>query len=189
MFLRQITRFLYHFVSIFQNFSKLFNNFTFFCRRQALTTAEILNELELMTASDLPGTSADVFICPPDGAGYLSDADSGDEDFCSNPDKLNGNQLKAQAELVVRDTGAEDDDLDSDCSITEDELEPDVPAKKKKTNKSSKKKEKPCKASRTWVKGDLQLPSVQGEQSLLRSAAASSVNSNSGPLDFWQLFM
>ena len=65
MFLRQITRFLYHFMSIFQNFSKLFNTFTFFCRRQALTTAEILNELELMTASDLPGTSANVFICPP----------------------------------------------------------------------------------------------------------------------------
>jgi len=62
----------------------------------------------------------------------LSDADSGDEGFCSNPEKLNGNQLKAQAELLVRDTGAEDDDLDSDDSITEDELEPEVPAKKRK---------------------------------------------------------
>nr|XP_022909944.1 uncharacterized protein LOC111421056 [Onthophagus taurus] len=65
-----------------------------------------------MTASDIPGNSADVFITPPDDNRDITDVDSGDEDCC-DPDKLSGMQLKAETELIIRDNRGEMEDDDS----------------------------------------------------------------------------
>lgn len=160
--------------------SKNFSFYTnFFCvdRRKALTTAEILAELELASASDIPGTSVDVFISPPDDNGPVSDADSGDEDGCCDPDKMCGSQLRADAEVVVHDDRSSDS---SDYSDSESSTEDSLPPAKKKRPETKKK------PSRSWKKGDLQYEPIPPPS--MPAQSSPSVNEGSNPLDFWQAF-
>lgn len=58
--------------------------------------------MEILEDSDFEGEEADVCIIPDNG--WLTDEDSGDED-CTDPNRLNKNQLDAPASLFIRKEG------------------------------------------------------------------------------------
>ncbi|KAF2888870.1 hypothetical protein ILUMI_17303 [Ignelater luminosus] len=69
-------------------------------RKRPLTVHELLAEVE--NIEDDNHYKYDVYITPPADAGNDTDEDSGEED-CQDPDRLNRNQLDAEAELYIND--------------------------------------------------------------------------------------
>lgn len=121
----------------------------------------------------------DVYITPPADAGSNTDEDSGDED-CQDPDRLNHNQLDAEAELYINGRpAAEEISLEEDIATTSS-APTNPPKRLKRSANGMHEKQK-------WVMDDL-------ENSICKSWSESflppiSLNRESDALDFFELFM
>lgn len=97
----------------------------------------------------------DIYITPPDGV--QTDEDSADEDQGGLIDNLNGHQLQAEAEVVVRTNRyyrmrpSDDSDEEDVEESSHDELPGPSSTKRRRTPASSK----PKSGARKWTKDDL----------------------------------
>lgn len=143
----------------------------------------MLSELENIDDDD--PNQYDIYVTPPNDTGNITDEDSGEDDS-NDPDRLNKNQLLAEAELYINNTPAEefqnqDQDLEDDdnnsksCNVTENIV---APARKSKKSK---------KEVRTWVDGDLQKPLFAEWTGSFPMPLTFS--SSTHPLDFFELFI
>ncbi|RZB49910.1 hypothetical protein BDFB_006593 [Asbolus verrucosus] len=113
-------------------------------RNRPQTTHELLSELENITDED--PNQYDVYITPPNDERNVTDEDSGEE-YCNDPDRLNKNQLMADAELYSQSENNDDGNSNNNKAIENESGE--IPHKRKIKEK---------KETRNWRNGDLQEP-------------------------------
>ncbi|KAF2902633.1 hypothetical protein ILUMI_03555 [Ignelater luminosus] len=146
-------------------------------RKRPLTVHELLAELE--NIEDDNHYKYDVYITPPTDAGNDTDEDSGEED-CQDPDRLNHNQLDAEAELYINDKPVTEENNVEDNTPTTSSI-PSNPHKKVR-KATSVIQERP-----KWVVDDLENPICENwSESFLPPISLGAENHS---LDFFELFM
>ncbi|KAF2891197.1 hypothetical protein ILUMI_14976, partial [Ignelater luminosus] len=137
--------------------------------KRPLTVHDLLSELE--NIEDDNHYKYDVYITPPTDAGNDADEDSGEED-CQDPDRLNRNQLDAEAELYINDKPVTEENNVEDNTPTTSSIPSNPHTKVRKAK---------------WVVDDLKNPICENwSESFLPPISLGAENHS---LDFFELFV